>query len=393
VPEDYSSTQPSASARAGICGCTITTEPNWIISRAINVSLTGAPLMILLIAAAVILPIALALAWRRLPSRVGGAALRVGMILGCQAVAVLAVFAAVNRAYLFYDSWDELLGHERGGGQVAVADAGQLVPVDGSQGRISILTVHGKVSGATEQVLIWFPPQYADPAESKTRFPVLMALPGQPGTPAGIFKTLNLASTAMQAIKSGQAKPFVAVIPPLSVAQPRDTECTDIPRGPQADSWLATDVKEAVIKHFRVTPAHWSTIGWSTGAFCASKMLLRHPTSFVAAVSIGGYFNAEEDHSTGNLFNHSRVLRNQNSPLWLIRHTLSYPVHLLIITSKGDRESWNGVHYADAQKAIAAAKGIPGVSTIVLPRGGHNFSTYAPTVGPALAWLGKNAGL
>jgi hypothetical protein len=87
------------------------------------------------------------------------------------------------------------------------------------------------------------------------------------------------------------------------------------------------------------------------------------------------------------------VLRNQNSPLWLIKHTLSYPVHLLIITSKGDRESWNGVHYADAKKAIAASSGIPGVSTIVLPSGGHNFGTYAPTVGPALGWLGKNAGL
>jgi hypothetical protein len=349
----------------------------------------------LLIVAAVALPIALALAWRRLPGRVGGTALRIGMIISCQAVAVLAAGIALNRAYLFYDSWDELLGHNRGGDQAAIAvtDEGQLVPADGSQGRIRILTVHGKVSGATEQVLVWLPPQYDLASRSRTRFPVLMALPGQPGTPAGIFKTLNLGSNAMEAIKSGQAKPFVAVIPPLSIAQPRDTECTDVPRGPQADSWLATDVKEAVVRHFRVTPAHWSTIGWSTGAFCASKMLLRHPTSFVAAVSIGGYFNAEEDHSTGNLFNHSRVLRNQNSPLWLIRHTLSYPVHLLIITSKGDRESWDGVHYADAQKAIAAARGIPGVSTIVLPSGGHNFATYAPTVGPALAWLGKNARL
>jgi enterochelin esterase-like enzyme len=357
------------------------------------VSLTGAPLAILLIAAAVALPIALALTWRRLPGRIGGAVLRTGMIICCQAVAVLAVGVAVNRAFLFYDSWTELLGHDRGAAPVAVADAGQLVPTDGSQGRIKILTVHGKVSGVAEQVLVWLPPQYDAAAEAKTRFPVLMALPGQPGTPAGIFKTLNLGSNAMQAIDSGQVRPFVAVIPPLSIAQPRDTECTDIPGGPQADSWLATDVREAVIKRFRVTPAHWSTIGWSTGAFCASKMLLRHPTSFVAAASIGGYFSAEEDHSTGNLFNHSRALRNENSPLWLIKHTLSYPVHLLIITSKGDRESWDGVHYADSKKAIAAARGIPGVSTIVLPSGGHNFSTYVPTVGPALGWLGKNAGL
>jgi hypothetical protein len=26
------------------------------------------------------------------------------------------VFAAVNRVYVFYDSWNELLGHERRGG-------------------------------------------------------------------------------------------------------------------------------------------------------------------------------------------------------------------------------------------------------------------------------------
>jgi hypothetical protein len=357
------------------------------------VSLTGTPLTLLLVIAAVVLPIALALAWRRLPGRIGGAALRIGLILTCQAVAVLAAGIAMNRAFLFYDSWDELLGHSQHGAVVAVTDNGELVPSDGSQGRIRILTVHGKVSGATEQVLVWLPPGYDAAAESKTRFPVLMALSGQPGTPAGIFKTIDLGSNAMQMIRSGQVKPFVAVIPPLSIAQPRDTECTDVPRGPQADSWLATDVREAVIKHFRVTPAHWSTIGWSTGAFCASKMLLRHPTSFGAAVSIGGYFGAEEDHSTGNLFNHSQLLRNENSPLWLIKHTLTYPLHLLIITSKGDRESWDGVHYADAQKAILAARGIPGVSTIVLPSGGHNFSTYLLTVGPALAWLGKNAGL
>jgi pimeloyl-ACP methyl ester carboxylesterase len=358
------------------------------------VSLTGTPLTTLLIVAAIALPIALALAWRRLPDRTSGAVLRLSMIIGCQAVAILAAGVVLNRTFLFYDSWGELLGPGRDdSGVVAITDNGQLVPGDGSQGRISILAVHGKVSGATDQVLVWLPPQYDASAAAGTKFPVLMVLPGQPGTPAGIFKILNLGTDAMEVIKSGQVRPFVAVLPPLSIAPPRDTECTDIPGGPQADSWLATDVKEAVIRHFRVTPAHWSTIGWSTGAFCASKMLLRHPTSFVGAVSIGGYFNAEEDHSTGNLFNHSRVLRNENSPLWLIRHTLAYPVHLLIITSKGDRDSWDGVHYADAQKAIAAAGGIPGVSTIVLQSGGHNFATYAPTVVPALAWLGKNAGL
>ena len=148
-----------------------------------------------------------------------------------------------------------------------------------------------------------------------------------------------------------------------------------------------------MVRHFRVTPEHWSTIGWSTGGFCAAKMLLRHQTSFGAAVSIGGYFAAEEDHSTGTLFNHSHTLRKQNSPLWLLQHTLTYPVHLLIVTSKGDRESWSGVSYADANLAVAAGTGVPGVNSIVLPTGGHNLGTYGPTIEPALDWLGTNAGL
>jgi len=350
------------------------------------------PLLVLLVVVAVALPITFGITWRRSSRRVVTVGVRVLGILLCQVVAITAVFVGVNRSFGFYDSWNDLLGR-KSTGQIQVGDDGRLVAADGSQGRIKVLTVHGKVSGATGQVLVWLPPQYFDHAYARADFPVLMALPGQPGTPAGIFAKLNLAVNGVQAVARGQAKPFVAVIPPLEIDPPRDTECTDIPHGPQADSWLATDVKEDVVRHFRVTPNHWSTIGWSTGGFCASKMLLRHPTSFSGAASIGGYFAAEEDHTTGNLFNHSKVLQNQNSPLWLIRHTLTYPVHLLIISSKADRESWAGVHYADADKAVAAASGIPGVGTILLPTGGHNFSTYAGTVGPALDWLGKSAGL
>jgi hypothetical protein len=375
--------------------------------------LTGAPLLVVLVVLAVAGPVGLTIFWRRLsPYREGGrpptppdgnpslalrkpgrallAVTRWGAVVLCQVLAVGAIAIAVNRSFEFYDSWTELLGR-RQTGQIQVANDGQLLPADGSEGVLRILTVHGKVSDATEQVLIWLPPQYA--SQPKATFPVLMALPGQPGTPAGILKTLDLAQNAMRAVAAGRVKPFVAVIPPLSIAAPRDTECTDIPRGAQADSWLATDVKEAVVRHFRVTPEHWSTIGWSTGGFCAAKMLLRHQTSFGAAVSIGGYFAATEDHSTGNLFNHSNTLRKQNSPLWLLQHTLTYPVHLLIVTSKGDRESWSGVSYADANLAVAAGTGVPGVNSIVLPTGGHNWGTYGPTIEPALEWLGTNAGL
>lgn len=359
----------------------------------IPVSLAGYPLLIVLAVFALALPIALALGWRKLPHRLGAVILRVLVIILCQLLALAAVFVGVNRNFGFYDSWNDLLGRRQDPGAVAVADIGSLLADNGSQGQVKFLTVHGKVSGTTQQVLVWLPPQYFQKAYAKTNFPVLMALPGQPGSQAGIFRTLNLATRGLAAVNSGAVKPFIAIVPPLSIAAPRDTECTDIPNGPQADSWLSSDVRDGVITHYRVTHDHWSTMGWSTGAFCASKMLLRHPTAFGAAVSIGGYFTAEQDHTTGNLFNHSKTLFQQNSPLWLLKHTLSYPVHLLIISSPDDRESWKGKFYADTRKTVQASRGIPGVSTIIVPSGGHNFSTYDGTVAPALAWLGKNAAL
>ena len=61
--------------------------------------------------------------------------------------------------------------------------------------------------------------------------------------------------------------------------------------------------------------------------------------------------------------------------------------------SKADRESWSGASLRRREAGGRGGTGIPGVSTIVLPTGGHNFSTYAPTIVPALSWLGANSGL
>ncbi|MDQ1482009.1 MAG: hypothetical protein QOF35_85, partial [Actinomycetota bacterium] len=58
-----------------------------------------------------------------------------------------------------------------------------------------------------------------------------------------------------------------------------------------------------------------------------------------------------------------------------------------------DRDSYDGIFYADSKKMIEATRGHPGVSTIELPQGGHNYRVYRPTLPAALTWLEKNAGL
>ena len=110
-------------------------------------------------------------------------------------------------------------------------------------------------------------------------------------------------------------------------------------------------------------------------------------------LSIGGYFTAETDHTTGDLFGGSRQLRNENSPSWLIKQAGARQSNILVVVSTADRDSYRGVAYADGERFIAQTRGTPGVATIVLPSGGHSFKTYRPTVPASLSWLQQTGSL
>jgi hypothetical protein len=310
-----------------------------------------------------------------------------------QLLAVAAVAVWANNTFGFYDSWSDLMGGSQSSSQQAEANGS--LPLAGGQGSVVALTVNGKASRASGIVLVWLPPQYNQPAYKTTRFPVFVMLPGQPGTPEGVFSQFQFARQATKAIRSRAVKPFVAVFPPLMIAPPRDTECTDIPHGPQAETWLATDVRAAVLRHVRVTPEgrQWSAAGWSTGGFCATKLLLRHRSEFNAAAPMGGYFTAETDPSTGDLFNGSKTLRRENSPSWLIRQPGQPDANVLIVVSKNDRHSYDGGRYADSKQMIADTRGYPNVATILLPSGGHNYTNYRQTLPGVFAWCARTAGL
>lgn len=361
-------------------------------------ALTGTSLLVVLGLVTLALPVVLVVTWRRRPLGLRGVGLRLVTVLVCQALAVSTAGLLANDTFGFYNSWTDLLGR-----QTAVspgATPNTLAPADGSEGRVVPLTVaqSGPVApGAsrTLTVLAWLPPQYDQPQYRSTRFPVVMMLPGQPGTPQGVMRQFGFARQATAAIARHTVAPFVAIIPPLMVAPPRDTECTNIPHGPQAETWLTTDVRNAVTKDFRVATdaAHWSAMGWSTGGFCAAKLLLRHPTLFSAAAGIGGYYDAETDPTTGNLFGGDQRLRDTNSPIWLVKNRFRRVTNLLIVVSKADKSSYDGKFYADSRAMITATAGIAGVSTILLPAGGHNYHVYQPTFVQSLAWLGRTAGL
>lgn len=324
---------------------------------------------------------------------------RVGVLLGTQLALVAALGLAANYSFGFYASWADLFGMETtpgvvvdhaggspaGGGMrllgtVHVNVAGGTVPRVG--GQIQKIAVGGGSSGITTTAYVYLPPQYF--REPHRRFPAAVVLTGYPGTAEALYKKLKYPTVAAGQVRRGTARPMILVMMRPTVAPPRDTECTDVPGGPQTETFFAHDLPRALSARYRIGtgPASWGIIGDSTGGYCALKLALRDPGSYGSAVGLSADYGAPKDATTGDLYGGSTARRASNDLMWRLGH-LPHPAVNLLVTSSRQGER----NYRATLRFIAMAGGPTHVSSIILPSGGHNFTTWAREIPPALEWL------
>lgn len=384
--------------------------------------LTGWGFAAMLIVVTVALPVVLVWSGRRTGRRAArtrwGAVGQWGGILLAQIAAIVTAAVLVNNWMLFYPTWGDLLGkpeqaaidvNDPPPGPNQLAPAGEPAPAAPeattatitkteatlSGGRLITLAVHGHASKARADVLVWLPPDY-DTALAGQQLPVLYFMPGQPGSPQGLYQQYDFDTTTAKLIGEHKIKPFIGVFPPLMVDPPKNTECLDQPGGPQTQTWLAVDVREAIAAQFRTVrdPAGWNLAGYSTGGYCAANLLLNHRDKFGAAAALGGYYHAWSDQTTGDLFGGNAEAKKSADLVQRLKTDNPQPTKLLMVSSKGDPSSWGGPRGdGDAKEAIEAAKRWPGTASLVLDKGGHGYRTYLTSFSDALVWLAKTNGL
>jgi enterochelin esterase-like enzyme len=372
--------------------------------------LTSLRFLALCVCLALAIPVALLLLYRRAPRKPRWAiTILVGMLLA-QASAISAVAVSVNRDYGFYPSWSSLWGTpvpvpvapvvkagSRLGLHAVVGKHRPLLPLTSGPasdiGRYDQITLKGPQSGISQTVMTWLPPQYHDPQYAKTRFPVVMVLGGAQVHIPFVVNRLNFAKTASAEIRSGRVAPFVAVFPEMNVAMPVETECTDYPGGPQAFTWLNQDVRNWATRTLRITTdgRRWSVMGWSTGGYCAALLHLREPSRFGAGASVEGYYKPGPDPSTGNLgqlLKQYPTLAHESSPTWLIEHRPPARVHLLVMSSNTDPQS-----YPQAKQFLLRQQNVPGVQPYIVQNVGHSLDAYQAVLAPILNWMAAVADL
>ncbi|GAA4860917.1 alpha/beta hydrolase [Kitasatospora terrestris] len=350
---------------------------------------------------AVAMVVATVWSWPRLARRGWPAVLgRLGTIVATQLAVMCTLGLLANNYFAFYSSWDDLLG-TADNGPVTVQNAigvqrlgGDDVRVTGEPGRdparigrLERIRIPGATTGLATDGYVYLPPEYFQPQYADRRFPAVIAITGFPGDARNLVTKLNYPATQLRLVREGKAKPAVLVLMRPSPAMPRDTECEDVPGGPQSDGYFSRDVPAAVRAGYRVAsgPGSLGVIGNSTGGYCALKLAMRHPDVFAAGASLSGYYRAAEDPTTGDLFGGDGRRRDEADLTWRLTHLPQPRVALLVGGSKeGDGDYWG-----QTQGFLAAAKAGPTrVSSITVQTGGHNFNTWSRMLPASLGWLG-----
>ncbi|MEV8546041.1 alpha/beta hydrolase-fold protein [Streptomyces sp. NPDC051572] len=367
--------------------------------------LTSRKVLVLAVVCAVLLFIGTVWLWPRLARHnwraVSG---RVGLLLATQLVLFASVGLGANQAFGFYASWADLFGKETDqgvvvdnsalqgtGGPLQVVETRRVDAPGGSSrpqsvGQVQRVDIVGRTTHIATPAYVYLPPEYFQPRNRTRSFPATVVLTGYPGTAQALVDKLNYPRTALELARAGRMQPMILVMMRPTVAPPRDTECVDVPGGPQTESFFAKDLPDAVLAHYRVSkkPGSWGIIGDSTGGYCALKLAMHHPGVYAAAAGLSPYYKAPSDATTGNLFQGDETLRNEADLSWYIKHRPAPDTSLLVTSSRIGEHNYN-----DTLKFIAQvkARNSTRISSIILDSGGHNFNTWRREIPPALQWI------
>ncbi|RII12459.1 putative esterase [Streptomyces sp. YIM 130001] len=362
-------------------------------------TLTSGRVLVLAVVLAVLLFAGTVWFWPRLAGRSVRVVLaRIGLLLLTQVTIFASLGLAANRSFGFYASWADLFGQEREPGVVVDHDRGgaplevtgtRTVNVPGGArpsqgGQIQRVRIEGRRSGLAAPAYVYVPPEYFRPGGKQRTFRAAMVLTGYPGTARALFKGLQYPQTAHSLVRKGRMQPMLLVMMRPTVAPPRDTECVDVPGGPRSETFLSSDVPEAVAGHYRVGTGRgqWGVIGNSTGGYCALKFALHHPARFGAGAGLSAEYRAPSDPTTGDLFHGDRRLEQRADLLWFLDHEPPPPVSLLVASSRHGEGN-----YRATQRFIGKVRAPARVSSITLGSGGHNFNTWRREIPAALEWL------
>jgi S-formylglutathione hydrolase FrmB len=323
---------------------------------------------------------------------------------------VLATAVALNRQYQYIPSFaalagdvspDLVTGPGTYGGPRAAGVADRPGPKDRDprvktphapapmpdHGTVVKVQLAGAISGiAARDTYVYLPPQYDDAAHPDVRFPVLYLLHGSPGIAVDWLRGGKVDAAMDRLLRAHAMQPFIVVLPDVNGGYGRDTECQDIPGGPQVQTYLTADVPAYIDDHFRTVPSRAGRVigGLSSGGYCGLNLSLRHPDVFSGAVLHSGFLSPARNRYTGDLFGREPALLQRNSPSYYIPTIpITEPYSVYFDVGKNEQAS---LLQSKLGAEMLKRRGVP-VTLRIDDNARHNFDSWHHDLGFSLPWV------
>lgn len=239
---------------------------------------------------------------------------------------------------------------------------------------------------------IWLPPaaRVADPPT----LPVIVALAGQPGSPADMFVAGEFQTTleAYAAAHHGLA-PIVVAVDQLGTPDANPL-CVDGRLG-NSRTYLEQDVPAWISANLRVPPDRhaWSFVGFSQGATCAYQIGLDQPARYANVVAVAAErvpSLGTEEATVNQGFRGDRAAYEKSTPAAVMRAHAPYSDTLLIHTV-GEADAVFTLFANDLTKVAAESQLT--VQRLTAPGSGHDFRTLAWSLRTTLPTLMIRSGM
>lgn len=321
---------------------------------------------------------------------------------------LLVLLAACSQVNVFYDQYPRLrtlvtaLTREStdlrtaGGGRrnatVRTPEGGTLEsvwrpPADmPDKGSLSKVKIPGTVSGFdARDAWVYLPPAYR--TDPRALLPVIVLMPGQPGSPQDWLDSGQLAETmdAYAAEHHGLAP--VAVSVDTLHSPLNNTICVDSKRG-KVHTYLTQDVPAWIRANLQVAaaPGSWAAGGYSLGGTCSLQLAVTAPELFGSFIDISGQREptlGSHQRTVDELFGGSSAAYDAISPLKIMQRKSFAGTNGLFIVGSSD-----GTFAPQQRDAYAAARKAGMNATYKELPGGHSWAVWRPALGVGLAWLG-----
>ena len=260
-------------------------------------------------------------------------------------------------------------------------------------GTVNSTQIPGLVSGFTGRTgYVYLPPAYQ--AKNRPVLPVLVLVPGQPGSPADWLKAGQLQQTMDTFAAAHQGLAPVVVVPDVNGTDSGNTLCMDSQIA-KTDTYLAVDVPAWIKANLTVdpNPQRWVVGGFSFGGTCALQMATLHPKVFASAIDLSGErepaLSADRAATVQAAFGGNRAAFDAVTPLNVMAKN-KYPDSWVYFAAGAQDGRFTG--YMDQLSAAAKAAGMS-VTTHSIPGAGHSWEVPVNAMAPALTWLAPRLGL